>query len=80
MNSTIKWNGGKKKSNSIRHDKVNDKFFHITFILLGIYPRDNSLHSNMVSSKLVPKTPIKMWIGRKLSLSHILIWVVPLIY
>ena len=45
MNSTTKWSGGKKKSNSIRHGKVNDVFFHITFILLGICPRDNNLHS-----------------------------------
>ena len=34
----------KEKSNSTRHSKVNDESFHITFILLGICPRDNSLH------------------------------------
>ena len=36
---------GKKKSNFIRHGKVNDEFFHITFILLGICSRDCNLHS-----------------------------------
>ena len=29
---------------------------------------------NMVPSKSVPKTPMKIWIGRKLNLSHIRIW------
>ena len=29
---------------------------------------------NMVSSKSVPKTPMEMWTGRKLILSHIRIW------
>ena len=32
---------------------------------------------NMVSSKLVPKTPMEMWTGRKLILSHICIWGCP---
>ena len=31
----------------------------------------------MVSSKSVPKTPIEMWIGWKLNLSHICIWGCP---
>ena len=29
---------------------------------------------NMVTSKLVPKTPMEMWTDRKLILSHIRIW------
>ena len=29
---------------------------------------------NMVPSKSVPKTPMEIWIGRKLILSHIRIW------
>ena len=33
---------------------------------------------NMVPSKSIPKTPMEMWTGRKLILSHIRIWVVPL--
>ena len=33
---------------------------------------------NMVPSKSVPKTPMEMWTGRKLILSHICIWVVPI--
>ena len=32
---------------------------------------------NMVSSKSIPKTPMKMWIDRKLILSHIRIWGCP---
>ena len=32
---------------------------------------------NMVLSKSVPKTPMEMWIGRKLILSHIRIWGCP---
>ena len=31
----------------------------------------------MVPSKLVPKTPMEMWTGRKLILSHICIWGCP---
>ena len=32
---------------------------------------------NMVSSKLVPKTPMEMWMGWKLIKSHIRIWGCP---
>ena len=32
---------------------------------------------NMVPSKSVPKTPMEMWTGRKLILSHIRIWGCP---
>ena len=32
---------------------------------------------NVVSSKSVPKTPMEIWTGRKLILSHIYIWVCP---
>ena len=32
---------------------------------------------NLVPSKCVPKTPIELWSGRKLSLNHIRIWGAP---
>ena len=32
---------------------------------------------NLVPSKFVPKTPTKLWSGRKLSLNHIRIWGAP---
>ena len=34
----------KEKLYCIRHGKVNDEFFHMPFILLGICLKDNSLH------------------------------------
>ena len=43
LHNKMEWQ--KKKSNTFRHGKVNDEFFHITFILLGICPRDKNLHS-----------------------------------
>ena len=55
MNSTKKWSGGKKKSNSIRHGKVNNEFFHITFFLLGICLRDNNIHSEYGSIQVSTK-------------------------
>ena len=38
------------------------------------YALETTYILNMVSSKSVPKTPMKMWTGRKLILSHISIW------
>ena len=32
---------------------------------------------NNVSSKLVPKTPFELWMGRKTTLNHIRVWGCP---
>ena len=53
---------------------MHDEFFNTPYILLE-YALETIRHLlNLVPSKLVPLTPMELWIGCKLDLHHVYIW------
>jgi hypothetical protein len=72
-------NGVAERRNRILMDMVRSMLSYFTLpISLWMEALKTAIHIlNRVSSKLVPKTPYKMWTGRKHTLNYLHVWGCP---
>ena len=77
-NISTQWDFRTEKSDPIRYGPFQMSFTDLLEFLWGHYLMTAIYVLNRVPSKTAPTTLYKIWHGKKLSLSHLRIWVVRL--